>query len=64
MIICMLDANNDIIEYIIDKLNELKLKAEFEDRKRGKKRFVSKVSCYDDLINFLKEVVGNEYMDL
>lgn len=44
------------IEYAIGKLTELKIKAEFEDRQRGKKRFVSKVSAYGDLIKLLKEI--------
>lgn len=43
-------------DYVIEKLKELKLKAEFEDRMRKKKRYVSKVSAYQDLINLLEEV--------
>lgn len=46
----------DLIEYAIDKLKELKLKAEFEDRMRKKKRYVSKTSAYQDLINLLEEI--------
>ena len=46
---------NDTIEFIIDKLIELKIKAEFEDRLRGKKRYVSKTSAYKDLIKLLEE---------
>ena len=45
-----------LIEYAIEKLTKLKIQAEFEDRKRGKKRWVSKTSAYQDLINLLKEV--------
>lgn len=45
----------EIINYIIEKLRELKIKSEFEDRQRGKKRYVSKVSAYQDLINLLEE---------
>ncbi len=45
-----------MIDYAIDKLTELKIKAEFEDRKRGKKRYVSKTSAYDDLIKLLKKL--------
>ena len=48
--------NKDIIDYIIEKLYELKVKTEFEDRKRGKKRWVSKTSAYQDLINLLEEI--------
>jgi len=45
-----------MIEYAIDKLTELKIKAEFEDRQRGKKRYVSRVSAFRDVIKILKEV--------
>lgn len=47
---------NETIDYIIEKLRELKIKAIFEDKKRGKKRYVSKVSAYQDLINLLEEL--------
>jgi len=46
----------DIIDYIIEKLYQLKVQAEFEDRIRGKKRYVSKTSAYQDLINLLEEL--------
>lgn len=45
-----------MIDYAIDKLTELKIKAEFEDRKRGKKRYVSKTSAYNDLIKLLEKL--------
>lgn len=45
-----------LVEYAIEKLYELKVKAEFEDRQRGKKRYVSKTSAYQDLINLLEEI--------
>ena len=44
------------VEYAIEKLEALKIVAEFEDRQRGKKRYVSKVSAYRDLINLLKQI--------
>lgn len=50
---------NDTIEYIIDKLRELKIKAMFEDYKRGKVRYVSKASAYQDLINFMEDLYEN-----
>lgn len=50
----------DLIEFAIDKLKQLKLKAEFDDRKRGKKRYVSKTSAYQDLINLLEEIYEKE----
>lgn len=51
--------NIRLIEYVINKLYELKIKAEIEDRQRGKKRYVSKVSAYKDLINLLEEIYEN-----
>lgn len=45
----------ETIAYIIKKLRELKIKAEFQDRLRKKKRYVSKVSAYNDVIKFLEE---------
>ena len=47
---------NNMVEYSIEKLSELRIKAEFEDRCRGKKRYVSKVSAYQDLINLLQQI--------
>lgn len=52
-------GNIRMIEYAIDKLYELKIKAEIEDRQRGKKRWVSKVSAYNDLIKLLEELYEN-----
>ena len=46
----------ELIEYAIDKLTQLKIQAEFEDRQRGKKRYVSKTSAFRDVIKILKEV--------
>ena len=45
-----------LVEYTLDKLQQLKLKAEFEDRIRKKKRYISKTSAYQDLINLLEEL--------
>lgn len=50
----------DLIEFTIDKLKQLKLKAEFEDRMRKKKRYVSKTSAYQDLINLLEDIYEKE----
>lgn len=46
----------ELIDYAIEKLYELKIKAEIEDRQRGKKRYVSKTSAYQDLIKLLKDI--------
>jgi len=53
--------NIRLVEYAIDKLYELKIKAEIEDRQRGKKRYVSKVSAYKDLINLLEELYESNW---
>lgn len=45
-----------LVEYAIEKLYELKIKAEIEDRQRKKKRYVSKVSAYNDLIKLLEDL--------
>ena len=48
--------DKETLEYIIDKLHTLKIKAIFEDIKRKKVRYVSKVSAYQDLINLMEEL--------
>ena len=45
--------NNELIEYAIYKLTELKIKAEIEDRARKKIRYVKKTRAYQDLIDLL-----------
>lgn len=49
-----------LIDYAIEKLYQLKVQAEFEDRQRGKIRYVSKRSAYNDLIKLLEELY-NEF---
>ena len=49
-------TEENLINYVIEKLYQLRVQAEFEDRERGKKRWVSKVSAYQDLINLLEEL--------
>ena len=41
-------------EYIIDKLTELLIKTDIEDRKKGTSTYVKKTAIYRDLIQFLK----------
>jgi len=48
--------NKETIDFILEKLYQLKIQAEFDDRIRGKKRWVSKVSAYQDLINLMEEI--------
>lgn len=49
----------ELIDYVISKLYELKVQAEFEDRQRGKVRYVSKRSAYNDLIKLLEDLYEN-----
>lgn len=46
----------ELIDFAILKLTELKIKNDFEDKKRGKFRYIKKGQAYQDLINLLKEV--------
>ena len=48
----------ELIDFAIEKLNELLIKQEFEDRKKKSKTYVKKTRCYKDLIKLLKEVKG------
>jgi len=50
--------NKELIDEIISKLYELRIKTEFEDKVRGKVRYVSKRSAYNDLIKLLENVYG------
>lgn len=55
--------NIQLIDYVINKLYELRIQTEIEDRQRGKVRYVSKRSAYTDLVKLLenmKEVFENE----
>ena len=46
----------ELIDFAISKLTELKIKNDFEDRARKKIRYVKKSQAYQDLINLLKEI--------
>ena len=46
----------EIIDFAIGKLTELKIKTDFEDKARKKVRYVKKSQAYKDLINLLKEM--------
>ena len=45
-----------LIDEAIGVLTKLKIKAELEDRARGKVRYVKKAQAYQDLINLLKQI--------
>lgn len=44
-----------MLDFAIDKLNELLIKQTFEDKKKGTDTYVKKTRCYRDLIKLLKE---------
>jgi len=48
--------HEDMMDFAIGKLTELLIKADIEDKQRGKKRYISKVSAFKDVIKILKEV--------
>lgn len=48
--------NEELIDEAIGVLTKLKIKAEMEDRARGKVRYVKKAQAYQDLIDLLKEI--------
>lgn len=45
-----------LIDFTIEKLTELLIKQEFEDRKNKKQVYVRKTRCYRDLIKLLRSV--------
>ena len=49
---------SNLIDYTIEKLTYLLIEADFEDKRRGKTRYIKKVQAYKDLIKLLKEVKG------
>ena len=47
---------NELIGYAITKLTELLIKADFEDKQKGKDTYVKKSRAYKDLIKLLKDI--------
>jgi len=43
-------------EFIIEKLTELLIKTDMEDKQKGKVTYVKKTRCFFDLIQLVKEV--------
>jgi hypothetical protein len=43
-------------DFIIEKLTELLIKTDIEDKEKGKETYVKKTRCYYDLIQLIKEV--------
>ena len=48
--------SRELIDFTIEKLTKLKIKAHLEDKQRGKVRYVKKTQAYQDLINLLKDI--------
>ena len=44
-----------MIDFVIDKLNELLIKQEFVDRQKGKQTYVKKTRAYKDIIKLLED---------
>ena len=42
-------------EFIIEKLTELLIEQDIEDKKKGKETYVKRTRCFKDLIKFFKE---------
>lgn len=49
-----------MMDYAIEKLTELLIKQEFEDRTKEKETYVKKTQCYKDLIKLLKDLKRRE----
>lgn len=45
-----------MIDYAIEKLTELYIKQDFEDKQKGKDTYVKKTRAYLDLIKLLKSI--------
>ena len=45
-----------MIEYAIEKLTELLIKQEFQDREKGRATYVKKTRAYKDLIKLLRDI--------
>ena len=46
----------ELMDFAIEKLTELLIKQEFEDRKKNSQTYVKKTRCYKEIIKLLKEV--------
>lgn len=50
--------NKQDIEEIINKLIELLIKQDFEDKEKGKETYVKKSRVYRDLITYFKDILA------
>lgn len=47
-------SQENLKEFVIEKLTELLIKNSFEEKKIGKKIYIRKEQCYKDLIKLIK----------
>ena len=52
----IIKEREEIIDYAIEKVTRLLIEADFEDKTRGKARYVKKVQAYKDIVKLLKEI--------
>ena len=52
--------NEELIDYAIYKLTKLQIEQDFEDKEKGKTRYVKKSRAYKDLIQLLKDIKREE----
>ena len=45
-----------MLDYAIEKLTELLIEQDFEDKKKGKATYVKKTQAYKDLVRLLKRI--------
>ena len=45
-----------MLDYAVEKLTQLLIKQDIEDKKKGKETYVKKTRAYKDLIKLLKEI--------
>lgn len=47
---------DELIDFTIEKLTKLLIRADFNDKTRGKTRYVKLTRAYSDLIKLLKDI--------
>ena len=52
-----------MLDFAIEKLTELLIKQDFDDKQKGKITYVKKTQCYKDLIKLLKEIKDKKIID-
>lgn len=52
----MMILNDDVFDFMIEKLTKLLIEQEFKDKDNNRKTYVRKTDCYKNFIKFLKEM--------